>query len=281
MTARSLAPPPLHLETAGHGPPLLLLPTFACGGEAWGVAFSRALSEHFHVLSPDWPDTGRSPPWPPDAVTIAAFARAAAALLDAHAAPPAALLGWGLGACVALELATEWPERIAALVLIGAAASGTELLELAPDVAALCEVTAGAGPEEHMLGLLGRYASPAWRPFAELFLPQLLPRPARTLAALRAQWRALAGFDARPRLEAIRAPALLLTGELDRLAPPARAAALCERLPQARLQLVPGAGHAAVWEQPGAVLDAIVPFLTCTIGAVQTQNPALNERQPR
>ncbi len=278
MTARSLAPPPLHVETAGHGPPLLLLPTFACRAEAWGVAFSRALGERFHVLSPDWPDSGRSPPWPDAAVTIAALARAAAALLESHAPAPAVLLGWGLGACVALELAAERPERVAALVLIGAAASGAELLEQAPDVAALCEVAPDAGPEEHMLGLLGRYTSPAWRPFAEMFLPQLLPRPAQTLAALRAQWRALAAFDARPRAAAIRAPVLLLTGELDRVAPPAHAAALCERLPDARLQLVPGAGHAAVWEQPGAVLDAIVPFLA---EAAQAQHPALNERQPR
>ncbi|HZQ38366.1 MAG TPA: alpha/beta hydrolase [Dehalococcoidia bacterium] len=278
MTARSLAPPPLHVETAGHGPPLLLVPTFACGGEAWGVAFNRALGERFRVLLPDWPDTGRSPPWPDGTVTIAALARAAAALLDSHAPAPAALLGWGLGACVGLELAAERPECVAALVLIGAAASGAELLELAPDAAALCEVAAGASPEEHMLGLLGRSTSPAWRPFAEMFLPQLLPNPARTLAALRAQWRALAGFDARPRLGSIRAPALLLSAELDRVAPPACAAALCERLPNARLLHLPGAGHAAVWEQPGAVLDAIVPFLT---GAVQTPDPALNERQPR
>lgn len=276
MTARSLAPPPLYVETAGHGPPLLLLPSFACGGEVWGVALSRALAERCHVLLPDWPDTGRSPPWPADMVTIAALAQAAADALSAHATAPAALLGWGLGACVALELAAERPQCVAALALIGAAASGAELLVEMPDVSSLCEVSADAGPEEHMLGLLGRYTSPAWRPFAEMFLPQLLPRPARTLAALRSQWRALAEFDVRPRLAAIRAPALLLTGELDRVAPPARATALCERLPDARLQRLPGAGHAAVWEQPGAVLDAIVPFLT---GAVQTQNPALNERQ--
>src|SRR5579885_3693068 len=155
MTARTLALPPLHTQTAGHGPSLLLLPSFACGGEAWGVAFSRALAERFRVLLPDWPDTGRSPPWPDGAVTIAALARAAADLLALDAAP-AALLGWGLGACVALEVAAEWPERVAALVLIGAAASGAELLETAPNVASLCEVAAGASPEEHMLGLLGR-----------------------------------------------------------------------------------------------------------------------------
>src|SRR5690349_15936988 len=147
MTARSLAPPPLHVETAGHGPPLLLLPTFACSGETWGVAFSRALAERFHVLLPDWPDTGRSPPWPEGAVTIAALARAAAELLESDASVPAALLGWGLGGCVALELAAERPDLVAALVLIGAAANGMALLAGSPDVAALCEVAADTGPE--------------------------------------------------------------------------------------------------------------------------------------
>ncbi|HEY7296137.1 MAG TPA: alpha/beta hydrolase [Dehalococcoidia bacterium] len=268
------------METEGCGPPLLLLPTFACSGEAWGVAFARRLTERQFVLRPDWPGTGRSPPWPDGAVTIAALAGAAADLLDTYAAP-ATLLGWGLGALVALRVAADRPETVERLVLIGAITNGAELLIAAPDVATLCEVAEGAGPEEHMLGLLGRYTCPSWRPFAEMFLLQLLPRPAATSAALRGQWSALAGPDAGPPLGEIHRPVLLLTGELDRVAPPARAEALAAALPDARLCIVPGAGHAVIWEQPGVVLDAIEPFLMRHADAVQRHDPALNERPPR
>jgi pimeloyl-ACP methyl ester carboxylesterase len=274
VAAHSPAYTVLHTETAGAGPPLLLLTTFACGGEAWGVAFERELTRHFFVLRPDWPGTGRSPPAPAGAVTVASLADSARRSLDAYGVAELSIVGWGLGALVALQMAGEEPERVARLALIGGGPGGAGLLARAPTVAALCGVAEQASDEEHMLGLLHRLTSPAWRPFAELFLPQLLPRPAATLAALRGQWSALASWEGVPAVGAISALALLLTGECDRLAPPILAAELAAALPAARLQIVPGAGHALVWEQPAAVAAAIVPFL---MEPVQSRHPAWRE----
>lgn len=261
MPAQHVLPPVLRVQTDGSGPPLVLLPGFTCGAEAWGVIVVRTLAERFRVLRPDWPGVGGSPAVTDERLAITALAGGVLRALDVHAAPRARVLGWGLGALAALQLAVDCPERVERLVLLGGAASGEPLRAESPTVAALCGVAEGASPEEHMLGLLGRLVSPSWRPFAELFLPQLLPRPAATLAALRGQWAALAGFDLRAQLHRVRAPTLVLAGAEDRLTPPALAEHLRAGIAGAELRVIAGAGHAAMWEQPGEVLHAVIPFL--------------------
>lgn len=281
MPARPATSILLRVERDGGGPPLLLLPTFACGAEAWGVIFVRTLTGHFFVLRPDWPGLGRSAPVADTSLTVPALTAAVLRVLDAHAVSRARLLGWGLGALVALQLAVDYPERVERMGLIGGAAHGATLLARAPTVAALCGVTEGVSAEEHMLGLLDRLVSPAWRPFAELFLPQLLPRPAVTLAALRGQWGALAGYDLRPHLAAIRVPTLILVGAEDALTPPTAAEHLRAGIPGAELRVIAGAGHAAMWEQPKEVLDAVMPFLDGSIAGEnpKEQRPLLTERR--
>ncbi len=261
MPARRPSPTiALQADVAGRGPVLLLLPTFAGHRESWGVAFTRALAERFAVITVDW-----SPAAP--GLTVPALAEAVLALPALRAVTRLRLLGWGLGALVGLQIAVTAPRRLARAVLIGATPHGQVLHARLPTVAALCGVAESATPEEHLLGLLARLTSPAWRPFAELFLPQLLPRPAETLAALRAQWQALATFDLRHRLAEIRTPLLLLAGGEDTLTPPEEVTALAAALPDARAQVIAGAGHAVVWERPGEVLAAALPFLEMGVKA--------------
>jgi 3-oxoadipate enol-lactonase len=252
---------PLHVDVDGRGPPLLLLPTFAAGSESWGVAFVSALAERFTVIRPDWPGIGCSPPVSREPPAIAAIAHAALIAAASYTAAPIRLVGWGLGALAALRLAIDRPDRLQRLVLLGGATHGGALLAGAPTVAALCRVSPTASAEEHMLGLLGRLVSPAWRPFAEMFLVQLLPRPAKALAALRGQWAALGDYDLRPRVHEVRLPTLVVAGAVDTVTPPSTAAQLAAALPDARLHTIAGAGHAALWEQPAAVLDELLAFL--------------------
>jgi 3-oxoadipate enol-lactonase len=280
MPPRGAAPIPLHILTDGSGPPLLLLPGFACSGETWGVAFVRTLAGRFTVLRGDWPGTGRSSPIN-GALTIPRLVCALTDVLDTHAVSHARLLGWGLGAMVALQFAIDRPETVERLVLIGGAMHGGALLARWPTVAALCSVAGDASPEEHMLGLLGRLVRPAWRPFAELLLPQLLPRPAATLAALRGQWDALAGYDLSPRLAALRVPTLVLVGDHDELTPPEVAGELVAAVPGACLNVVADAGHAVVWEQPAATLAAILPFLDGGVVPSPEWEAMLRERSRR
>jgi 3-oxoadipate enol-lactonase len=81
----------------------------------WAPQLQSFAREH-RVLAPDLPGFGETP-IETDAVDLRAFVRSA---LDAAGVDRAALVGASLGGRTALELALETPERVSALVLVGA-----------------------------------------------------------------------------------------------------------------------------------------------------------------
>jgi pimeloyl-ACP methyl ester carboxylesterase len=69
-------------------------------------------------------------------------------------------------------------------------------------------------------------------------------------------------LDLRGELTTIAAPALVLVGDDDFITGPVCADVLVQGLPDARLVVIPGAGHFSYVEQPQAFRDALVGFLT-------------------
>jgi pimeloyl-ACP methyl ester carboxylesterase len=103
-------------------------------------------------------------------------------------------------------------------------------------------------PDEHVnwqvWGHTGGGNSPVWRTF---------------LAEQRALLRELGELE--HAIRSVQAPVLLLADPSDILVPLDTARQLAGALPDARLQLVEGAGHHLPRRAPGAVVDAIVAFL--------------------
>ena len=101
---------------------------------------------------------------------------------------------------------------------------------------------------------------PAWfadPDFARMFTP---PRAAsRTGAAVVARLRR-EGYDWRNLLRALDVPTLVIHGEQD-LLPVETAAAIGRTLGNARLELLPGAGHMPFWEAPERFFAAVEAFL--------------------
>lgn len=67
--------------------------------------------------------------------------------------------------------------------------------------------------------------------------------------------------DARPLIEKIRVPALLLWGENDPLVPLTYGRQMAAMLPDARLVVIPHAGHVPFWEKPEAFNRELLAFL--------------------
>jgi len=110
-------------EVFGTGEPtVLLLPT-------WSILHSRLwkaqvpyLARHCRVITFDGRGNGRSSrPASADAYSDREFAEDALAVMDATATQQAVLVSFSLGACWALLLAAEHPERVAGAVFIGPA----------------------------------------------------------------------------------------------------------------------------------------------------------------
>lgn len=101
---------------------------------------------------------------------------------------------------------------------------------------------------------------PAWFHDAELgrlFEPP--PATSETGAAVSARLRR-EGYDWRETLRALSVPTLVLHGERD-LLPPTVARELADLLQDARLALVPDAGHMPFWEQPAMFFSLVDEFL--------------------
>jgi pimeloyl-ACP methyl ester carboxylesterase len=63
------------------------------------------------------------------------------------------------------------------------------------------------------------------------------------------------------RLESIRVPCLLMTGDGDLYTPPALLRMQAAHMPHAELAIIREAGHSANWEQPAAFNDRVLAFL--------------------
>ena len=69
------------------------------------------------------------------------------------------------------------------------------------------------------------------------------------------------GWEAYSRIAQITVPTLVIHGETDKLIPPANAKLIAERIPGAKLALIPHASHIFATDQPAAAHQAILEFL--------------------
>lgn len=214
------------------------------------------------VLAPDLPGHGAAP-WTGEAHSLEDWTR----LLAVQLPPQCALLGWSLGGQLALRLAAQAPQQVRRLVL----------------VATTPRFVAGPGWEAGLApALLQRFAeglSADWQATLAEFL-QLQVRGSRdaaqVLAGLQqavlaqgaAQPRALAAglallrdTDLRAAVATVVAPALVVSGQHDRVTPPQAGAWLATALPQARHRLVPRAGHAPFLSHPDEFCAHLADFL--------------------
>jgi pimeloyl-ACP methyl ester carboxylesterase len=88
-----------------------------------------------------------------------------------------------------------------------------------------------------------------------------------TGAALRRSIDCLVTHDSRPLLTGVMAPTLVMVGELDEETPVQYSQYLVDHLPNARLQVIPGAGHLLNAEAPDLVNQHIERHLAAVEAA--------------
>lgn len=228
------------------------------------------LPDHLVPIVLDRPGYGSNPE---PAGDLMVNARAMLAELDALGLARAVVVGHSYGGGVALAAARLAPERIEALVLVASigpgCVNGWDRVLAAPVTGPVCALAAWSltprfararlariarlrqrplRPDEHVnwdvWGNAGHEHGPLWRTF---------------LVEQRALVNGLSRLVAD--LPAIDTPSLVLADPLDNLVPIETAYGLCRMLPDARLQLVEGAGHHLPRRASRAVADAITGFL--------------------
>lgn len=185
--------------------------------------------------------------------SISAYSDVVLAFLGAIEWPAATLVGHSMGGAIAQWVALHAPDRVERLILVGTGAS----LPVHP------EILTGLGSDDPS-ETLRRIVEWAYRPDAtNAELHRALQALQATPAAVTcADFVACDGFDVRERVAAIQPPTLVLTGEADRLTPPAYAEFLAEQLPNATLRLIPDAGHFVMLERPEVTTEVLSAFLS-------------------
>jgi 3-oxoadipate enol-lactonase len=242
----------------GSGPPLLLVQGLGYGGRGWGRA-PDLLAEDFLVVSYDNRGFGASDV-PPGPYTVAQLAGDAAAVLDAAGLERAHVLGVSLGGMAAQELAVSRPERVDRLVLVSTTPGARGHAMPARTVALMLEA-----PLLAPAVALRRFVENALGPAAG---PELIERIVAYRTAnppdpggWQAQAAAGATFDALDRIGRIAAPTLVVHGTEDFVVDSRNGELLAQSIPGARLELLPGCGHLASWEEPERFATLVREFL--------------------
>jgi pimeloyl-ACP methyl ester carboxylesterase len=199
------------------------------------------------------------------------------AVLDAARSSRSYLMGFSEGGAMAALFAATYPDRAAGLILYGAPVR----YAWAPDW------PHGATEEEfeerwrgyRESGFVDDYTTPYWRRWLgpalagdQSFLEwwTRLRRAMGTPAARHAQGQMNRLIDVRSILPSIHAPALVMVREEDPVCPLDEAKYAAQRIPNARLVVLPGSGHLMpdVWEE---WIAAVEEFITGAPRAIPTQ----------
>jgi pimeloyl-ACP methyl ester carboxylesterase len=250
----------LGYELDGSGPPLVLLHAFPLNRAMWGPQVA-ALRDRFTVITPDLRGFGESDV-PTDPWTMDDYAKDVLAMLDILGQRRVTLGGCSMGGYVAFRVLAQAPERVSALLLADTRAEpdtdeGRERRRAG--IERIQREGAAGFVEEFAANLVGP-TTKAQRPGVAAALRQIIgvPEPAGLTAALAAMANRP---DSRPALPSITAPALVIVGEEDTLTPPSASEAMARAIPNARLSVIPAAGHLANLEAPETFNRMVREFL--------------------
>jgi pimeloyl-[acyl-carrier protein] methyl ester esterase len=254
----------LYVETRGRGPDLVLLHGWGLNLRVWD-GLTRELSKSFRVIAVDLPGHGRSA-WNPKARTPAEQAWQVHATL-ASRSDRYSLLGWSLGGQIAIDLAAAMPGSVERLVLIATTprfASGDDWPHGMP-AAALEKLATQLRSNykrtvSEFLELQVRGSAASDKALAELHA-SLFSHGEAHPKALTAGLATLRNSDLRSMLSLVRAPALVVAGQYDRVTLPAASRALADALPDARYVEFRRAAHAPFLSHTAEFAALVTRFL--------------------
>ena len=237
---------------AGTGPATILLHTIGGSAAEYERLLPR-LKDDLDVIAVDLPGHGQSF-FLDEFDTIPDITALLVELADALGVGRFNVVGNSLSGTNAIETAILRPERVAKVALI----SGTGPWSRQPGLPERKNLPTHSSENKEIGWFRSQFHDPATADEPGFFEWWVASRSAADDEMIRA-WRRRPLLD-RPLAECA-APLLLITGEHDPQHPLAWAEAWAERLPQARVEQIPGVRHFLNLEAPARLADALRRFL--------------------
>jgi pimeloyl-ACP methyl ester carboxylesterase len=244
-------------ERVGEGPPLVLVHGAALDSRMWRPQLV-ALADEFTVVAWDEPGAGRSSDVPAD-FALADYANCLAALIETLDLGPAHVAGLSWGGTLAQELYRHHPKLVSTLLLVDTYAGWKGSLperEVHARVEGVRQMLTAA---DHLFdptlpGLFAGGPPARFVPLLEAMAADVRPESMRTALLVMAE------ADQRDLLPRIAVPTLLIWGALDARSPLSVARQFEDAIPEAKLVVIPGAGHVSNLEQPELFNAAVREF---------------------
>ena len=254
----------------GTGPTLLLLNGTGSPMSEWDPKLLAGLTKNRRVIVFDYPGLGLSGPAPSKWEFSAAADWVNDFLTQVSPGAPVDVLGWSMGGFVAQQLAVRHATSIRRLVL-AATNPGGDAAVLGP----LWVQEADSNSEGSIKSYLETNypANKVAQSRGRAFISRLVSAnvdgsypdesvPTKTYNAMVAAedpWlQSNANANA---LRAISARTLVITVAKDVITPPSNSRYIAEAIPNAKLILVPGAGHSFLFQEPLQVASSVAKFL--------------------
>ena len=244
----------------GEGPPLVLIMGLWGTMDLWPLRFVKAMAEHRRVIMFDNRGMGETSAGRRE-FSYGVFCNDVAGLINALDLRRADVLGWGMGANIALVLAQDRPDVVRHLVVYAGSCGGNECTPVAPEIQHMFDkedltmedVVRSMFPKEWNI------AHPdIWEYYPEPRSATPQDRMERQLAADDG-WQGC--FDD---LKFIRAATLIVSGDEDLECPKENAITLNLEIAGSKMMLFHGAGHGLMYQMPEELADAINQFLGVT-----------------
>jgi len=239
----------LFYQVEGNGPPLLLIMGLGYPSDMWWRVLPW-LTPHFTTVRFDNRGVGRTGPGAERPYSVERMALDARAVLHAAGFARATVFGVSLGGTIAQELALTHPEAVGRL-LLGCSHPGGADVVVDEEVLALLASRGAMTPEEAAEAAIPFvYAPGTPRADIDADLAVRTAHPTDPAGYTAQLTDTIAWRGSLDRLPGLAIPTLLVHGDLDRLVPIENSRRMAAVLPSARLEVLAGASHIFMTDQP-------------------------------
>lgn len=266
----------IHYETAGPstGRPVVFVHGYAMGGSLWRPLSARLAAHGLRCIVPTWPLGAHQQAMRDSAdMTMRGVAAMVAEFLEKAGLEDVVLVGNDTGGAVCQVVATEFPERLGALVL-----TSCDAFEHFPPPILTPFIAAAKVPVLWRIAVQGMRSQTvrrrAYGALAHTNLDALTAEWTRKAVRDRAIAENLRRFtgslsrqttlDAAARLPEFTKPALIAWSADDAFFPQSDGQRLADALPHSRLEYIAGARTFSMLDQPDVLATLIAEFATAT-----------------